>query len=189
MLPRLCSRLSLRVTVVRLDTCLTYSNRVRRGFTKPAEHKSYILTYARQNSKQYELASFCGYSSTIVGPLTPLTYEQVCDETLDSLSEYFEEIIEEAAQLKSADVSYSDGVLTVQFGVPHGTYVINRQTPNLQIWLSSPISGPKRYDFHDGRWIYRHDGVSLHELLNQEIPNIVNQRVDFFHCAYSGSSK
>ena len=84
---------------------------------------------------------------------------------------------------------FQDGVLTVQFGVPHGTYVINRQTPNLQIWLSSPISGPKRYDFQDGRWIYRHDGVSLHELLNKEIPNIVNQHVDFFHCAYSGSSK
>jgi len=84
---------------------------------------------------------------------------------------------------------FQDGVLTVQFGVPHGTYVINRQTPNLQIWLSSPISGPKRYDFHDGRWIYRHDGVSLHELLNQEIPNIVNQHVDFVQCAYSGSNK
>jgi frataxin len=84
---------------------------------------------------------------------------------------------------------FQDGVLTVQFGIPHGTYVINRQTPNLQIWLSSPISGPKRYDFHDGRWVYRHDGVSLHELLNQEIPSIVNQDVDFFHCAYSGSSK
>ena len=27
-----------------------------------------------------------------------------------------------------------------------GTYVINKQTPNKQIWLSSPISGPKRYD-------------------------------------------
>lgn len=40
-------------------------------------------------------------------PLTPLKYEQVCNETLDSLSDYFEEIIEEAAQLKSADVSYS----------------------------------------------------------------------------------
>ena len=40
-------------------------------------------------------------------PLTPITYEQVCNETLDSLSEYFEEIVEEAAHLKSADVSYS----------------------------------------------------------------------------------
>lgn len=92
-------------------------------------------------------------------------------------------------QRVSHSCGFQDGVLTVQFGVPYGTYVINRQVPNLQIWLSSPISGPKRYDFHDGCWTYRHDGVSLHELLNQEIPDIVNQDVDFFRCAYSGKSK
>lgn len=67
MLSRLCSRLSLRVTVVRLDTCLTYSNRGRRGFTNPAERKSYFLTYARQNSEQYERTRFCSYSNTIIG--------------------------------------------------------------------------------------------------------------------------
>ncbi|GFG40499.1 hypothetical protein Cfor_06511 [Coptotermes formosanus] len=188
MLSRFCNRLSLRVTVVRLDTCLTY-DKGRRGFKSLVEHKRCILTYARENNERYKQKRFCGYSGTIGGPLTHVTYEQVCNETLESLSEYFEEIVEEAAHLKAADVSYSDGVLTVKFGVPHGTYVINRQTPNLQIWLSSPISGPKRYDFHDGRWIYRHDGVSLHELLSQEIPDIVNRHVDFFHCAYSGSSK
>ena len=37
------------------------------------------------------------------------------------------------------------GVLTVKVG-DHGTYVINKQTPNKQIWLSSPT----RYD-QDGR--------------------------------------
>lgn len=35
------------------------------------------------------------------------------------------------------------GVLTANTGKA-GTYVINKQTPNKQIWLSSPISGPKR---------------------------------------------
>jgi hypothetical protein len=73
MLPRLCSRLSLRVTVVKLDTCLTFTNRGRRGFTNPAEHKSYILTYARQNSEPYEQARFCSYSSTIIGLVLRLT--------------------------------------------------------------------------------------------------------------------
>ena len=29
----------------------------------------------------------------------------------------------------------------------HGTFVINKQTPNKQIWLSSPFSGPKRYAY------------------------------------------
>ena len=34
-----------------------------------------------------------------------------------------------------------------------GTYVINKQPPNKQIWLSSPQSGPKRYD-----WVILGDG-------------------------------
>lgn len=82
-----------------------------------------------------------------------------------------------------------DGVLTVKFGKPHGTYVINRQTPNKQIWLSSPKSGPKRYDFVNGQWVYKHDRKSLHELLNNEIPAIVRSEACFDKCSFSGTEK
>lgn len=64
---------------------------------------------------------------------------------------------------------------------PHGTYVINKQPPNKQIWLSSPISGPKRYDYvvisegqdskqdtATGGWVYLRDGTYLNEILQQE---------------------
>ncbi|KAG8228040.1 hypothetical protein J437_LFUL007210 [Ladona fulva] len=119
------------------------------------------------------------------GPLDDATFERVCNETLESLSEYFEEILEESRFLKDADVVYGDGVLTIKFGRGYGTYVINRQSPNKQIWLSSPVSGPKRYDFLEGQWVYRHDGITLHELLNREIQNIAEFRVDFNRCAYS----
>lgn len=63
-----------------------------------------------------------------------------------------------------------------------GTYVINKQPPNKQIWLSSPISGPKRYDWcligegqsekedtGSGGWIYARDGSSLNELILEEL--------------------
>lgn len=78
-------------------------------------------------------------------------------------------------------------MLTVNFGNPYGTYVINRQSPNRQIWLSSPTSGPKRYDFvTDGNyWVYRHDNVTLHQLLQEEIKPIVKKDLDFSQCAYS----
>jgi len=76
------------------------------------------------------------------------------------------------------------GVLNVS--VPGiGTYVLNKQPPNKQIWLSSPISGPKRYDwivegdrmhekqetreFVNGQWIYLRDGSNLTDLLNEEL--------------------
>ncbi|CAL8098799.1 unnamed protein product [Orchesella dallaii] len=112
-------------------------------------------------------------------------YEEIAEDTLESLTGYFDEIIERST-LAEADVSYGSGVLTIKLGPPHGTYVINKQTPNKQIWLSSPSSGPKRYDFINKTWIYRHDGMSLYQLLNSEIPDILKSRdVDFVsHCTY-----
>lgn len=60
------------------------------------------------------------------------------------------------------------------------TYVINKQTPNKQIWLSSPSSGPKRYDFINDTWIYKHNGMSIFQLLNDEIPKILKiSDIDF----------
>jgi frataxin len=63
-----------------------------------------------------------------------------------------------------------------------GSYVLNKQPPNKQIWLSSPISGPKRYDWVVtgesmnqkegsglGEWIYLRDGSKLSDLLRKEI--------------------
>ena len=73
------------------------------------------------------------------------------------------------------------GVLTLDLG-QHGTYVINKQPPNKQIWLSSPTTGPKRYDYvvlsegQDSKegtgkadWIYLRDGSTLTELLHTEV--------------------
>ncbi|KAI9737260.1 MAG: Mitochondrial chaperone Frataxin [Claussenomyces sp. TS43310] len=98
---------------------------------------------------------------------------------------YFENMIAKLEELQEAredvDVEYSAGVLTLAFP-PNGTYVINKQPPNKQIWLSSPISGPKRYDWimsgdgqHEkegcgnGEWVYLRDGSTLSGLLNKEL--------------------
>lgn len=73
------------------------------------------------------------------------------------------------------------GVLNVSFpGI--GTYVINKQPPNKQIWLSSPLSGPKRYDYvvytggqnqkEDtavGDWVYLRDGSTIDDLFVEEL--------------------
>ncbi|CAG9559580.1 unnamed protein product [Danaus chrysippus] len=143
---------------------------------------------------QLFVASLSRKLSICTGPLyvpaegiEPVVFEKICSETLESLFEYFEELIDQSPQLKGADITFSDGVLTVALGSNYGTYVINRQTPNKQIWLSSPISGPKRYDLelkNGGYWVYKHDGVSLHNLLQNEISKIVDN-VDFKSCAHS----
>eukprot|EP01137_Pigoraptor_chileana_P025498 Opistho-2@95079 len=89
---------------------------------------------------------------------------------MENLTEVFEAIADDI-ESKEMDVSYSTGVLTVKLGNDLGTYVINKQSPNKQIWLSSPTSGPKRYDYdHNKRdWIYTHDRQSIHTLLTTEV--------------------
>ena len=54
---------------------------------------------------------------------------------------------EKIMALQEKKLKLADGVLTVKLN-EHGTYVVNKQTPNKQIWLSSPVSGPYRYDMH-----------------------------------------
>lgn len=65
-----------------------------------------------------------------------------------------------------------DGVLTVSLG-QHGTYVLNKQAPNRQIWSSSPVSGPVRYDWVDGHWVYKRDGHELFERLSNELSDLL----------------
>eukprot|EP00873_Tetraselmis_striata_P037487 jgi/Tetstr1/457751/TSEL_044296.t1 len=90
---------------------------------------------------------------------------------IDELHNSIEEYIEDAA-VEGSDVEYGQGVLTIKLGAK-GTFVLNKQTPNKQIWLSSPVSGPFRYDFVGGEWIYNRDGHSLHKKLSEELQNLV----------------
>ncbi|OQR78848.1 frataxin -like protein [Tropilaelaps mercedesae] len=119
-------------------------------------------------------------TSPVICEMPLVEYEKVSKASLENLCEYFEELVED---VDDADVNLSDGVLTVKLGKIHGTYVINKQTPNRQIWLSSPISGPKRYDYVNSEWIYKHGGGSLNDLLTQEMREILqNDEIDFSHC-------
>ncbi|KAJ3340514.1 Mitochondrial chaperone Frataxin, partial [Kappamyces sp. JEL0680] len=61
----------------------------------------------------------------------------------------------------------------------HGTYVINKQPPNKQLWLSSPTSGPKRFDWIETErdWVYKRDGRSLKSLLDEEISKVLGMPI------------
>lgn len=77
------------------------------------------------------------------------------------------------------------GVLTIDLG-PLGTYVVNRQSPNKQIWLSSPTSGPKRFDYvaEEDCWVYRHDGQTLHGVLKKEFEGLLGRELSVLNCAH-----
>uniref|UniRef100_G3T420 Frataxin, mitochondrial n=1 Tax=Loxodonta africana TaxID=9785 RepID=G3T420_LOXAF len=118
--------------------------------------------------------------------LNETTYERLAEETLDSLAEFFEDLADKPYTFEDYDVSFGSGVLTIKLGGDLGTYVINKQTPNKQIWLSSPSSGPKRYDWTGKSWVYSHDGISLHQLLSTELSKALKTKLDLSSLAYSG---
>ncbi|XP_061205225.1 frataxin, mitochondrial [Neopsephotus bourkii] len=120
------------------------------------------------------------------GSLDETTYEKLAEETLDSLADFFEDLTDKPFTPEDYDVSLGSGVLTVKLGGDMGTYVINKQTPNRQIWLSSPTSGPKRYDWTGRNWVYSHDRVSLHELLSKELSTALKTKLDLSCLIYSG---
>ncbi|KAF4605438.1 Mitochondrial chaperone Frataxin [Pleurotus pulmonarius] len=97
---------------------------------------------------------------------------------MEVLLENFEILLDEVGK-PGYDLEYLSGVLTLSLG-DNGTYVINKQPPNKQIWLSSPFSGPKRYDYsptHDD-WRYARDDSSMGDLLNREIGEILGTDVN-----------
>ena len=141
--------------------------------------KSSQLLY--QNGKQCNKSLITRKLSSCCSPDSLMDvnkYEKLSDETLELLCQQFEEMIETQTKLDDSDVELSNGVLTVKLA-GNGTYVINKQTPNRQIWLSSPFSGPKRYDWMTNSWIYKRDQTSLQQLLSQEVSKYINNSVNF----------
>ncbi|KAL3464113.1 hypothetical protein BJX64DRAFT_286802 [Aspergillus heterothallicus] len=113
--------------------------------------------------------------------LTDQQFHEYSEHYLNILISEIEKVQEDGSDIEA---EYSAGVLNVSVpGV--GTYVLNKQPPNKQIWLSSPISGPKRYDwvvegdqmhekqdtrpFINGQWICLRDDSNLTDLLNGEL--------------------
>ena len=92
------------------------------------------------------------------------------DDFLEDISQQLEEIMDENTVVD--DVNYSSGVLKLDFNSAEGkkTYVLNKQAPNKQLWLSSPFSGPQRYEFDliSKQWINNRSHVNIIDLLNDE---------------------
>lgn len=76
------------------------------------------------------------------------------------------------------NISLEEGVLTINLKEGK-TYVINIQKQNKQIWLSSPFSGPRRFEFNEvnNKWIDIHNSnTSLLSLISNEINNEIIKR-------------
>ncbi|KAG2426860.1 hypothetical protein HYH02_014713 [Chlamydomonas schloesseri] len=124
----------------------------------------------------HQLNAARGFSEdlrVVTSSLTENEYHRVADETMEHMVEKLEAYVEES-DVDGGDVEYSQGVLTVKLG-DKGTFVVNKQTPNRQIWLSSPVSGPFRFDYEGGRWRYSRDHRDLLLQLQQEIGGLLDR--------------
>jgi len=120
--------------------------------------------------------------------LTVNTYHELADAWLEHALARLEELQDQSDEI---DVEYSSGVMTLKVA-EKGTYVLNKQPPNKQIWLSSPLSGPKRYDWcivsggrdgkndtgEAGQWVYARDGSTLDQLILEELNVNLQEPID-----------
>lgn len=133
--------------------------------------------------------------SSTTSSLSEAAFHDVADRTLDALTDVLDEIEDSSSSTGIAsdevDITCSQGVLTACLGEAAGTWVLNKQTPNRQIWWSSPLSGPKRFEWHDdtqadtpvvtnGRWLVtRGEPVELGSLLADEMLDAFGVELEF----------
>ena len=106
-------------------------------------------------------------------------FVRMAEETLESISEEISRIgYHRNSTVEDFDIEFSQGVLTISLG-SHGTYVLNTQTPNRQIWMSSPTSGPWRYSWEitSKTWISKRDRHSLLKRLTDELSLVFDQPI------------
>ncbi|CAM9895593.1 unnamed protein product [Ascophyllum nodosum] len=97
-------------------------------------------------------------------------FHAVADEELEGIQDAVEIALEEGFD-EEFDCNLSQGVLNIIVG-DRGTWVLNKQSPNRQIWWSSPTSGPMRfeYDADSQRWVNTRDGnTELRSILALEM--------------------
>lgn len=104
-----------------------------------------------------------------------LEYDSASEQTMQSLLDALDIFSEDELDM---DVEYNSGVLTLT--TADGTYVINKQPPNLQIWLSSPISGPWQFSFNAALqdWVdIRGSNKTLKSIIADEIKMVVDFQI------------
>ncbi|KDP44618.1 hypothetical protein JCGZ_19760 [Jatropha curcas] len=104
-------------------------------------------------------------------------FHKLADSAIHDLQEKFEEY-GDSVQIDGLDIDYGNEVLTLKLG-DLGTYVLNKQTPNRQLWLSSPVSGPSRFDWDRSAqaWVYRRTKANLLKVLESELEQLCGQPI------------
>ena len=118
------------------------------------------------------------YSKLGMDGFTDVKYNTAADDFLENVEAKLDAL--DAPELE--DVNCNSGVLTIETA-SKGTFILNKQAPNVQLWLSSPVSGPHHYDMvtstKDGMervyWRSDSDEHDLQEKLESELSDVLGQ--------------
>lgn len=95
---------------------------------------------------------------------------------VDAVLLHLEESIDEIDQV-DLDYESASGILTIDF--PNGTKIIvNKQPPNLQIWVATKFDG-HHFDLHDDKWIDNRTGKEFWALMSEAATRQAGVDVEF----------
>lgn len=108
----------------------------RRTFSSPALQAFYATV--RHDKQSLYLSSLSQFQLQSRRNLeTEAAFHPVANETLETIQDSVDGLLDSQTAI-DYEVSLAAGVLTIKM-FPHGTWVINKQTPNLQLWASLSI--------------------------------------------------
>ncbi|AFN82458.1 frataxin [Encephalitozoon romaleae SJ-2008] len=98
--------------------------------------------------------------------ITKPLYHRLADEALANLSEHLEN------ELYDGYADYKGDNLQVKVENV-GEYMFNKQPASMQIWTSSPITGPRKFDIYRSyEWIDTKNNISLSKYVEEELKKI-----------------
>ncbi|CAL5403556.1 unnamed protein product [Camellia sinensis] len=157
----------------------TYLPEASNSFRRPTVSPPSRSFCSRPLNLEHEGPSPIDYSSLVQED----EFHKLADSTIHDLLEKLEGQLKkeygDSVDIDGFDIDYGNQVLTVKLGTL-GTYVLNKQTPNRQIWLSSPVSGPSRFDCDQDAqaWVYRRTKANLVEVLKNELEHLCGQPIN-----------
>lgn len=130
-------------------------------------NKYSLFTYKKINSA----AKFSTFKSKTINVSD---YYEVCEKTLEIIQDRLEE-----SDMNKSNVEVNLISGNLKFAVGTKNFVLNKQTPTRQLWLSSPVSGPHKYDFdvEKKRWVSK--GDTLENLLSIQISDLCGKKIEF----------
>lgn len=95
------------------------------------------------------------------------------NDFINVVTEYLEKLLEtiESNYWEFVDCELTSDVLYINTE-NNGVFIINRNVPKQELWLSSPISGGAHFSYLNGEWVNTRTKDQFETLLFQELDQI-----------------